>query len=358
MIGCFTRKDAGRPRVARTCVYALLASVAWSSSALAAPAVDPDLPAYRPADKGVAAPAHARYLDAAGAVRIAGADNASVIVEGFDALFAKTHPGAKFSLQLKGTGTGIPNLTHGVAAFVVMGRGVTPNELVPYQKIVGMKPLEIRIAHTAYASQSLATSLAVYVNKANPISRLTLADVSRMFTTDNPGGDATLWGQVGEEGPWAKARIHPVAGSMHAGFGSYLEAVHFANRPLAPQVEEYGNTAEVLKRVGEDTLAVGIAATGRTDPGVKVVALAAQSGGAYSIGDSADAVADRYPFGRYLYVYVRREPNKPLDPFVSEYLRLVLSKEGQEIIAAQANGYLPLSAKDAALETAKLEKAQ
>ncbi|MDB5434358.1 MAG: Phosphate binding protein [Phenylobacterium sp.] len=358
MTGCFTRKDVGRTRVARVCLQALLASVAWSSSALAAAAVDPDLPAYRPAEKGVAAPAHGRYVDAAGAVRIAGADNARVIVEGFDALFAKTHPGAKFSLDLKGTGTGIPNLTHGVAAFVVMGRGVTPNELVPYTKIVGAKPLEIRIAHTAYASQSLATSLAVYVNQANPISRLTLADVSRMFTADNPGGDATSWGQVGETGPWAKARIHPVAGSMHAGFGSYLEAVHFANRPLAPQVEEYGNTGDVLKRVGEDSLAVGIAATGRTDPGVKVVALAVEPGGAYSTGVSADVVADRYPFGRYLYVYVRREPNKPLDPLVREYLRLVLSKDGQEIIAAQSNGYLPLSAKDAALEMAKLEKAQ
>jgi phosphate transport system substrate-binding protein len=356
MIGCFTRKDARR--IAHTCLKALFASVAWSSGALAAAAVDPDLPAYRPADKAVAAPANARYVDAAGAVRIAGADNAQVILEGFNALYAKTHPGARFSLQLKGTGTGIPNLTHGVAALVVMGRGVTLNELVPYTKIVGAKPLEIRIAHTAYASKSLATSLAVYVNQANPISRLTLADVSRMFTVDNPAGDATVWGQVGETGPWAKARIHPVAGSMHAGFGSYLEAVHFANRPLAPQVEEYGNTADVLKRVGEDSLAVGIAATGRSDPGVKVVGLAAEPGGAYSSGGAADAFADGYPFGRYLYVYVRREPNKPLDPFVREYLRLVLSRDGQQIIAAQSNGYLPLSAKDAALETAKLEKAQ
>lgn len=358
MTGRFIRKGAGRFRVARICLGTLLAGAAWSSGALAAPVLDPDLPAFHPAEKGVAAPAHGRYIDADGAVRIAGADNARVIVEGFDALFAKTHPGVKFSLGLKGTGTGIPNLTHGVAAFVVMGRGVTANELVPYAKIVGMKPLEIRIAHTAYASQSLATSLAVYVNQANPISRLTLADVSRMFTVDNPGGDATLWGQVGETGPWAKARIHPVAGSTHAGFGSYLEAVHFANRPLAPQVEEYGNTAEVLKRVGEDSLAVGIAATGRTDPGVKVVALAAEPGGDYSAGGGPDAVADHYPFGRHLYVYVRREPNKPLDPFVKEYLRLVLSKDGQQIIAAQANGYLPLSAKDAALEMAKLEKAQ
>jgi phosphate transport system substrate-binding protein len=187
---------------------------------------------------------------------------------------------------------------------------------------------------------------------------MTVADVSRIFTAGNPGGDVSTWGQLGETGDWAQAAIHPVAGSEHAGFGSYLKATHFAGRPLAADVEPAPNTGEVLKRVAADAQAIGIAATGRRDPGVKVLALAAAPGAPFATGEPGSRDAGAYPFGRYLYLYVRKQPGKPIDPFVKAYLRLVLSREGQAIIAAQPDGYLPLTAAEAARELAKLEDAQ
>jgi len=88
---------------------------------------------------------------------------------------------------------------------------------------------------------------------------------------------------------------------------------------------------------------------------VKVVALADKEGGEYSRGTAEDVSAGRYPYNRYVYFYVRRLPGQPVDPFVKEYLRLVLSKEGQQMVAGEANGYVPLNAREAAEELAKLD---
>lgn len=352
----FDRRRAAHHRARALAMLVAGVVCASAASAAAEPVrVDTALPAYQPQAGDVTPPKTANYVLRDGSVRIAGAEHAQYILERIDALFAKAHPGVRFTLDLKGTGTAIPNLSYGTTPFAPMGRAVTPIELVPYAKLVGEDPLEIRVAHTAYASKHLATSLAVYVNVANPIEKLTVDQVARMYTTGNPGGDITAWGQVGERGDWKAARVRPVGGFAQGGFGTY-ESAQFHHRPFSPNMEGYADTAQILKRVGQDPFAVGIAATGRTDPGVKSVALADTSDGPYSGADTADVTNDKYPFGRYLYFYVRREPGKPLDPFVKEYVRLILSREGQQIIASQPDGYLPLTARDAARELAKLEE--
>jgi phosphate transport system substrate-binding protein len=73
------------------------------------------------------------------------------------------------------------------------------------------------------------------------------------------------------------------------------------------------------------------------------------------VGTREDVLSGRYPFDRFLYIYVRRFSGQPIDPFVKEYLSMVLSKEGQETIATDAKGYLPLNATELANELAKLD---
>jgi phosphate transport system substrate-binding protein len=179
--------------------------------------------------------------------------------------------------------------------------------------------------------------------------------VAKVFTTGNSRSDIGRWGQIGGTAAWKSSAIHPVTTPEYTGFGSYLEQTHFNHMPFAPGVQELPNSAEILKRVGEDAQAIGIAASGRTGPNIKMVALADATGGDYSNGTVADVAANKYPLGRFLYFYIRREPGKPIDRFVKEYFRLILSKEGQEIIASQKDGYIPLTAKQAAEEIAKLE---
>jgi len=321
-------------------------------SAVAMP-LDAGLAPYQP--QPVALSPEANYVLRDGSIRIGGAEHAQVMIDGFNALFAQTHPGFKFTVQLKGTTTGLPLLTHGVTLFAPLGREVNQIELVPYSKIVGQAPVEIHVAHDSNTPGKFATSLAIYVNRANPLDRLTLAQASRIFSRSNVGGDYSAWSQLGLKGDWAKLAIHPYGTPLSSGFGDYMQKHFLAGRSFAAAYEQFSNTEEIIHRVGDDPAGIGFAAIGITDPKVKQVAIAERKDGEYSSGSPEDIVAGKYVFGRHLYFYVRREPGQPVDPVVKEYFRLILSREGQQIIAAEPDGYMPLTAAEAAAELAKLD---
>ena len=330
----------------------LAASVAVTGLAAVRP-VDPALPAYRALP--VTLPADAAYVLRDGSIRIAGAEHAQVMVDGFNTLFAQSHPGFKFTVQLKGTTTGLPLLTHGVTLCAPLGREVNNVELVPYTKIVGQAPVEIHVAHDSNTPGKFATNLAIYVNRANPLDQLTMEQVARIFARGHPAGEVTVWSQVGVKGDPGKLPVHPYATPEPSGFGDYMQKHVTGGRQLSPAADQFGNTEELIKRVAEDATGITLAAIGVTNPEVKLVALATKPEGPFSKGSAEDIVAGTYPLGRPLFFYVRRVPGQPVDPVVKEYFRLILSREGQQIIAAESDGYLPLTAAEAAAELAKLD---
>ena len=113
--------------------------------------------------------------------------------------------------------------------------------------------------------------------------------------------------------------------------------------------------ADVTRRVSEDPAGIGITTLNRVTPDVKVLAVTPGDWGTPMRGTREDILTGRYPYDRFLYVYVRRGPDAPVDPFVKEYLRMVFSREGQQAIAEDAKGYLPLNAAELADELAKLD---
>jgi phosphate transport system substrate-binding protein len=319
---------------------------------LAAPAAS--LPAYRPQPVQLAP--GASYVLPDGSVRIVGTEYVQPMVEALDALFAKSHPGIKFTLQLRGTGTAIPALTHGVTLFAPMGREAGELELVPYKKIVGAAPLELRVAHASNTSPTLPASLALYVNKANPVERLTLRQVAQIFGSGSEQGDITRWSQLGLSGEWNGRVIHPYGTPETGGFGTHMKRHVLHDLPFSPAYESAPNTKVILQRVAADPAGIGFASIGNASPQVKVVAVSAD-GGAWSAGSAADVASGAYPFGRSLYFSLRRTPGRPLDPLVREYMRMVLSAEGQAIISAGTDGFLPLNPQEVLEELARLDQA-
>ena len=162
-----------------------------------------------------------------------------------------------------------------------------------------------------------------------------------------------MWGQLGLTGAWAQRPIHPYGTASYSGFGDYLQDEHLAHRALALRHEELNNTDAILKRIASDPAGVGVAAIGLSNPQLRQLAIVGADGQVTS-GSAEEVTAERYPYGRALYFYVRRLPGQPVDPLVKEYLRLVLSRDGQAIIAAQPKGYLPLTAAQAQAEMEKL----
>jgi phosphate transport system substrate-binding protein len=299
--------------------------------------------------------AGASYLASDSAIRIGGAEHAKFIVERANALYEKTHPGAKLVDVSAGAETAIPMLTFGRILIGSMGRPIKPLEAAGFARVAGSEPIEIRVAHAAIdTSHHLATSLAVYVHRDNPITQLTTAQVAKMLTVGNPGGDLSRWGQLGLKGEWARRLIHPLGTPQYSGFGVWMQANQLNGRPYNAAYEEYSTTELLLKHLETEPGGITVAAIGRETPLIKQVAVADAPDGHFIKGTAAEVQANKYPYGRYLYFYARREADGHVDPVAKDYLELLLSKEGQEIIAAQADGYIPLNATEVAAERAKL----
>ena len=332
---------------------ALLALAAVTPfAASAAVGVDPALPAYRP--QAVQVPAGARYVLPDGSVRIVGAEHAAPMIEKFDALFQRAHPEVRFTPVLRGTTTAMPALTHGVSLFGPSGRDATPVELVPYKKLVGGAPIALRVAHASHVSDKAGQSLAVFVHKDNPLQQITLEQLQRVFTAGNAKGDLSDWGQLGLTGEWAHRPIHTYGTPEYTGFGAYLQVTYFHGQPVKSSQQMAGNSKLITQGISDDAQGVGIASLAFAGPQLKALPIVDAQGRAIA-ATPEHAVAGEYPLGRYLYFFVRKQPGQALDPLVKEYMRLVLSREGQEIVASDPEGYLPLTAAQAATELEKLQ---
>jgi len=298
-------------------------------------------------------PASAGYVAEDGAIRlISGNHGMRTILEKFDDLFAASHPGAKIRLEFNrlGNSINIPSIAYGTTLLAPMGREAMPAELLPFRQAVGSAPLVIRFAHGTLLSQDKAAPLAIYVNKANPLEKLTMGQIERIFTSGAAGGDITRWGQLGLEDAWAPLAIHTYGTPEISGFGFYMLQQKMHGRTFRPGYEAFPLAAQIVKRVGEDVGGIGFAALGFLTPEVKLVPVAEEAGGPYSAGGEDDVINGRYPLDRYVYFYLR-DAN---DPLARDYVSLVLSSEGQRIIAEEKGGFLPLNSAEIAEEIAKL----
>ena len=309
-----------------------------------AASVDPALPPYE--SRAFATPSDAAYVTKDGAVAIVGYNDMRAMLGDIAALFEAAHPGARLVLDLPGTRFAPAALAAGTSALAPMGAEFTPPQLALYRKATGSDPLEFRVAHASLDPRALSGPLAIFVHRDNPVTALSLEQVARAFS-----GEALRWGDLGATGEWVDRPVHAYGVERGTPLALFLQKMALAGRAFGPAMVGFPQSTDVVRHVGEDPLAIGFAAAMRTTPSVRMLALAA--------GDSDEPVAltpeniaaGRYPLDRFLLIYARR----PLSSFAREFLRLVLSREGQEAVAASPQRYLPLSAKEAALERAKLE---
>ena len=339
--------------VSRTAVLALCILHRCAAAGAGSPPVDARLAPYRPG--AVAFPAGANYLGPDGAVAIVGYNDMLNLLQAMDARFGASHPGFRFSLDLKGTRTAPPALTAGRSAFAPMGAEFSDADAEAFRRTTGLDPVAIRVAHASLSPRAKSGPVGIFVNSANPLGRATVDQVTRLFSDGGgrPGRAFSTWGEIGVPGAWEGKPIHPVGLDPSTALGIFMNRHHFGGRPFVAGYRGLAQSSEVIRRVKEDPLAVGFAALNLATEGVRALALAAEPGGPFVAGTAENVGGGRYPYDRYLLIYVRK-PSSGLDPWIGEYLRLVLSAEGQRIVAETPEGYIPLNAREAAEELAKL----
>ncbi len=297
--------------------------------------VDPKLPSYK------------KVSGISGNLNSIGSDTMNNLMTLWGEAFTRYYPNVRLQVEGKGSSTAPPALIAGTAQFGPMSRKMKNKEIDAFEKAFGYKPTVIRTALDA---------LAVYVNKDNPIQGLTLRQVDAIFSKTRAGGypkDIRTWGDLGLSGAWANKPISLYGRNSASGTYGYFKKHALFKGDYKDTVKEQPGSASVVQGVSEDRYGIGYSGIGYITSGVRAVPLARKPGAPFAEANMENVIKGKYPLARFLYIYINKEPGKPLTPLVREFLKFVLSKEGQEIVIK--DGYLPLPYKVVKEELAKLE---
>jgi phosphate transport system substrate-binding protein len=295
-----------------------------------------------------AIPAYAKTSGVSGSLSSIGSDTMNNLMTLWAETFRKFYSNVKVQVEGKGSSTAPPALIAGTAQFGPMSRPMRSTEIDQFRQKHGYPPTELRTSYDA---------LAVYVHRDNPIKQLTLAQVEAIFGKSRRRGykeNVTTWGQLGLTGDWAKRPIGLYGRNSASGTYGYFKEHVLQNGDYKDTVKEQPGSASVVQGITEDRFGIGYSGIGYRTSGVRAVPLAEKEAGPFFEGSYEEVTSGKYPISRFLYLYVNKNPSKPLDPLQLEFLRLVFSREGQEVVVK--DGYMPLSAAIVKQELAKIGK--
>jgi phosphate transport system substrate-binding protein len=295
--------------------------------------------------------------------------------------FRKFQPGIKFDDHFKAPALGIPALCIGDAD-IAPSRHITFDEMLLFQRVFERDPIEITVVTGSFNVPGWNYALGIFVNKDNPLAKLTLKQLDGVFGAARDGGyDGTTWrtdiargerdnirtwGQLGLSGEWVDRPIHVYGDNLRYHIPRLFERVVFQGGDKWNQsLHEFANyknpsgtntleAQQVMDAVAKDRYGIGYSTVAYASLQTKAIALAPRNGGAY-IDLTLDTVRDHtYPLYDEVYFYLDRVPGNPVDPKVKEFLRYVLSREGQDAVERDAK-YIPLTADVVNQQLKKLE---
>lgn len=319
----------------RTCKFQpAIIGIVFTVLALTAAAVE-DLPKYE------------RVSGVSGNFSSVGSDTLANLMTLWTEAFEKEYPNVKVQVQAAGSSTAPPALTEGVANFGPMSRKMKDKEVEAFETRFGYKPVGVRVAIDA---------LAIYVHKDNPIKSLTIPQIDAIFSSTRRCGypqDIRTWGDLGLEGSWKTRPIQLYGRNSVSGTYGYFKQIGMCSGDFKNTVNEQPGSASVVQSVTASLNGIGYSGVGYRTSSVRAVPVAEVEEDdpvEVTIETAADG---SYPLTRYLYVYVNKKPDTPLPPMEREFLKLVLSQTGQEVV--EKDGYVPLSLKTVERELKRIE---
>lgn len=302
----------------------LLALLLVSSAAMAID-LDPKLPSYT------------KVSGISGNLKSIGSDTLNNLMTLWSEGFRSQYPAVKIEIEGKGSSTAPPALIEGSSQFGPMSREMKSKEIEAFEKKYGYKPSRIR---------SAVDSLAVFVHKDNPIQSLTLQQVDAIFSKNRKGGygkDIVTWGDLGLTGAWKDKPISLYGRNSASGTYGYFKEVALFEGDYKDSVKEQPGSSAVVQGVATDKYGIGYSGVGYKTADVRTVPLAKAEGKKAFDANAENAYSGDYPLARYLYIYVNKNPNQPLDPLRAEFLKYIFTKQGQQIVIK--DGFYPVTQK-------------
>lgn len=305
-------------------ILAIATATALSATPAMAVDVDPDLPEYETVS-GIS-----------GNLSSEGSDTLNNLMTLWAEDFQSLYPNVSLQIQGAGSSTAPPAMAEGTADFGPMSRLPRDSEQAAFEENYNYEMTAVPVAIDA---------LAVYVNRDNPLEGMTIPQVDAAFSATNRCGypeDITRWGQLGMEGSWANRDITLYGRNSVSGTYGYFRKNALCDGDFKNAVNEQPGSASVVQGVTESLNGLGYSGIGYMTSGVRAVPLAAEEGAEYFEATAENSASGDYPLARFLYIMVNKHPNEDLAPRQAEFLKMVLSKQGQETTVR--DGYIPLPA--------------
>ena len=295
--------------------------------------------------------------------------------------FAKFQPGIRFSLFLPTSAVAFAALYYNQAD-LVMGHRPSFYDLLGYERIMNFDPTEITAVTGSYDVAGWENSVVILVNNDNPLKGITLKQLDGIFgaardggwvgtnfrpdLARGPEGNLRTWDQLGLGGAWAGKRIIPYGFNLR-----YNTATDFADKVMSggdKWNEDYHGLAHIVRADGtryieadqitdalaKDKFAIAFNRYRGDRPGVRRLSVAAKEGGPF-VEHTIENVQNRtYPLFNEAYFYTSVKPGTEMNPLVKEFLRFVVSQEGQECVQRDGK-YLPLTAEVVREQLKKLQ---
>ncbi|HHH45184.1 MAG TPA: phosphate ABC transporter substrate-binding protein PstS family protein [Gammaproteobacteria bacterium] len=314
---------------------ALSFTLVLSGHAMADPKVDAGLADY------------SRASGVSGNLSSVGSDTLANLMTLWAEAFKRNYPNVNIQIQAAGSSTAPPALTEGTSNLGPMSRKMKDREIEAFERRYGYKPTPIRVAIDA---------LAVFVHKDNPVKGMTIPQVDAVFSSTRKCGypdEINDWGALGLEGAWKTRSIQLYGRNSVSGTYGYFKKKALCKGDYRNNVNEQPGSASVVQSVSASLNGIGYSGIGYVTSGVRAVPLSKEAGKPFVAATPDNAISGRYPLARFLYIYVNKQPNKPLPPLEREFLKMVLSKSGQMTVVK--DGYIPLPAKVANRELTRLQ---
>ena len=296
-------------------------------------------------------------------------DSTANLIRYWEEGFAKFHPNIRFENHLKGSASALAGLYTQTAEVAFLSREPLPVESDGFEEVFHYKPFAVEVAVISPDAPRADFVPVVLVHRDNPISQLTLTQLDAIFGSEHRRGSTNIrtWDELGLQGEWKgkSIRVYGLDTRSQNSIRFFEQLVMSGSRKWNCTMREFlsvqnsdGARTDAGKRsaeaVARDRFGIALSSLVYRTPSIKPLALAAHPGRPYFEPTTENVFLGKYPLTRAASIFVKRAPGAPIDPKVKEFLRYILSSQGQGLVT-QARGYLPLNEDVARQQLAVLE---
>ena len=282
--------------------------------------------------------------------------------------FQRFQPGVRIDYHMYGTSSGVPAVATGIGDIAILGEELLPQEITAFERITGHAPLAVQIMTGSVDVRNFDYAQQFFVHRDNPLTHLTLAQLDAIFGAEHRRGAVNIrtWGELGLRGDWANRPITPYGWALDDSFATYLQQAllrgsHEWNCALKefshvhlPDGSIYDHGQQILDALAGDRYGIAVSNIRYAGPDVKPLAIGANADGPFYQATEESLIDQRYPLARTLPAVIDRPPGSQLKPALREFLRYLLSRDGQRAVIEDGR-YLPLSPTLMAAQRRKLE---